>query len=130
MGEIDYSEIDVSDINIPGVDAEGGSALYGEEMDIYVPVLQSFVDNIPAAVDKLRVVSEANLKEYATAVHGLKGSCAGIGAEAVRAMALDLETKSKAGDLSGVLAQNAALIERTEKLIKDIGAWLGGLQGS
>ena len=129
MDEIDYSEIDVSDINIPGVDAEVGSALYGEEMDIYIPVMQSFVDNIPAAVNKLRGVTEATLKEYATAVHGLKGSCAGIGAETVRAMAYDLEMKSKAGDLAGVVAQNDALIALTEKLIFDLKTWLDGLNG-
>jgi HPt (histidine-containing phosphotransfer) domain-containing protein len=124
-GEI--PEIDVSDIVIPGLDAERGNSLYGGEMDIYLSVLQSFVRNIPAAIEKLRTVSAETLPQYATAVHGLKGSCASIGAEGVRERAYDLEMKSKAGDLDAVQGQNGALLKETEQLVKDIQAWLDKL---
>jgi HPt (histidine-containing phosphotransfer) domain-containing protein len=129
MNEYDdeIPDIDVSDIVIPGVDAEVGSSLYGGEMDIYLSVLRSFVGSIPAAVEKLRTVSAETLPQYATVVHGLKGSCASIAAEEVREKAYDLEKKAKAGDLGGVLAQNEALLKETEQLIKDIQVWLDGL---
>jgi HPt (histidine-containing phosphotransfer) domain-containing protein len=120
-------EIDVSDINIPGVDAELGSSLYGGEMDIYVAVLRSFTVNIPTTIEKLRNVSSETIAQYATAVHGLKGSCASIAAEAARENAYDLEKKAKAGDLAGVLAKNDALLKETEQLVKDIIAWLDRL---
>jgi HPt (histidine-containing phosphotransfer) domain-containing protein len=122
--EDDLSDLDPEDIKIPGVDAESGSSLYGGEMDIYVSALQSFANNIPTAIERLRNVSEATLGEYATNVHGLKGSCSSIGAESVRVKAYDLEMKSKAGDLSGVLAKNDELLKEAEQLVKDIKTWL------
>jgi HPt (histidine-containing phosphotransfer) domain-containing protein len=120
----DAPEIDVSDINISGVDAEMGSSLYGGEMDIYLSVLQSFVTHTPAAIDSLRAVSAATLPAYATNVHGLKGSCASIGAESVREKAYYLEMRSKANDLEEVLSKNEALITEAEQLVKNIQAWL------
>ncbi|MDR0312506.1 MAG: Hpt domain-containing protein [Treponema sp.] len=116
-------EMDVSDIVIPGVDAELGCTLCGGELDIFVSALWSFVINIPVTIEKLRTVSEETLSQYLTIVHGLKGSCASIGAEDVRKKAYDLEMKSKAGNLDAVLTLNKALIEEVEHLIKDIQAW-------
>jgi HPt (histidine-containing phosphotransfer) domain-containing protein len=126
MGKLDGEnpEIDVSDINIPGVDAGLGSSLYGGEMDIYMAVLRSFTANIPETINKLKNVSEETLPQYATVVHGLKGSCASIAAELIKEKAYDLEKKAKAGDLGGVLAQNETLLKETEQLVKDILAWL------
>jgi HPt (histidine-containing phosphotransfer) domain-containing protein len=123
-------DLDPEDIKIPGVDAVMGSDLYGGEMDIYVSAMRSFVANIPAAIDRLRSVSQETLGEYATNVHGLKGSCSSIGAESVRVKAYELEMKSKAGDLSTVLAKNDALLTEAEQLIKDIKAWLDGLDAN
>jgi HPt (histidine-containing phosphotransfer) domain-containing protein len=120
----DDSDIDVSDINIPGVDAELGSSLYGGEMDIYISILRSFTANIPGTLEKLKNVSEETLPQYATAVHGLKGSCSSIAAEQVKEKAFDLEKKAKAGDLSGVLALNEDLLKETEQLVNNILAWL------
>jgi HPt (histidine-containing phosphotransfer) domain-containing protein len=117
-------DIDISDIVIPGVDAELGNSLCGGELDIFVSALKSFVNNVPDALEKLRSVSAETLPKYATAVHGLKGTCACIGAEELRKKALDLEMKSKAGDLNGVLALNETLVKETEKLVKDIQIWL------
>ena len=117
-------DIDASDIDIPGIDAELGSDIYGGEMDIYIGALRSFAANIPAAVDKLNHVSEETLHLYATTVHGLKGSCATIGAEEIRERAYDLEIKAKAGDVSGILALNEGLVDDVKKLIGDIQACL------
>jgi HPt (histidine-containing phosphotransfer) domain-containing protein len=121
-------EIEVSDIVILGVDAETGSFLYGGEMDIYLSVLKSFAGSIPDAIEKLRTVTAETLPQYATVVHGLKGSCASIGAEKVREKAYELEVKSKAGDLDGVLALNGALLKEAEQLVKDIQAWLDSIK--
>jgi HPt (histidine-containing phosphotransfer) domain-containing protein len=117
-------DIDISDIVIPGVDAELGSSLCGGELDIFITGLRWFAANIPVAIERLRTVSAETLPLYATNVHGLKSSCAIIGAEEVRKKAYDLEMKSKAGDLGGVLAHNGTLLKETEQLIKDIQAWL------
>jgi HPt (histidine-containing phosphotransfer) domain-containing protein len=118
------AEMDPSEIVIPGIDANLGSNLYGGEMDIYVSILRSFTSSIPATIEKLRNVSEGTLAKYATAVHGLKGSCASIAAEVTREKAFDLEKKAKAGDISGVLAQNEEMLKEAEQLVRDIQTWL------
>jgi HPt (histidine-containing phosphotransfer) domain-containing protein len=128
--DANLAEIDPSDIVIPGIDANLGSSLYGGEMDIYVSILRSFTSSIPATIEKLRNVSEGTLPQYATAVHGLKGSCASIAAEVTREKAFDLEKKAKAGDISGVLARNEEMLKEAEQLVTDIQAWLSKISQS
>jgi HPt (histidine-containing phosphotransfer) domain-containing protein len=111
-------------INIPGVNAETGILLYGGDKNIYLSILRSFAVNTPGILDALRVVSRETLPDYIINVHGLKGSCAGIGAEEVREEASNLETISRAGDLDKVLAQNDKLIKDTETIIANVKAWL------
>jgi HPt (histidine-containing phosphotransfer) domain-containing protein len=64
------------------------------------------------------------LHDYVIAVHGLKGTSAGIGAETIREAAMKLETMSRAGDLDGVLAQNDRLIEDAQTGVAAIKTWL------
>jgi CheY-like chemotaxis protein len=111
-------------IVIQGVDAEKGLSLYGGEADIYLPLLRSYVSNTPKTLEKLRAPTGETLPDYVISVHGLKGASAGIGAEAIREAALDLESKSRAGDLAGVLAQNDELIKNTENVVANVKAWL------
>jgi len=127
MVEFDGIDIVAADIKIPGVDALLGSALYDGEMEIYLAVLQAFMESIPAVIDKLRNVSEADLGNYANVVHGFCGSCASIGAEQLRERAFVLEKKSKAGDFSGIPALNYALIKNASTLVSDIEAFLTSL---
>ncbi|MDR2730252.1 MAG: Hpt domain-containing protein, partial [Treponema sp.] len=103
---------------------EKGLSLYAGETKVYLPLLRSYTANTPGILDKLRNVSAQTLPAYVITVHGLKGTSAGIGAEAIREAALDLETKSRAGDLQGVLARNDRLIADAETVVANIKAWL------
>jgi len=118
------TEVKKMDIKIPGIDAETGLALYNGEADIYLAVLRSFVPNAYKTIEKLRAVSEETLTDYIVNVHGLKGISSGIGAEKVRASALELELEAKAGNLAGILAKNDALLKEAGDLAADIQAWL------
>jgi HPt (histidine-containing phosphotransfer) domain-containing protein len=93
-------------------------------MNIYLPLLRSYAANTPDVLDKLRTVSAETLSDYVITVHGLKGTSAGIGAEAIREAAFNLETMSRAADLDGVLAQNGKLITDTETVVASVKAWL------
>jgi len=111
-------------IEIPGVDTKKGLNLYVGDTKVYIPLLRSYVTNTPKLLDKLRDVTEENLSSYVINIHGLKGTSAGIGAEAIREAALKLETISRAGDLKGVLARNGKLIKDTEVIVANVKAWL------
>jgi signal transduction histidine kinase/CheY-like chemotaxis protein len=111
-------------IEIPGVDSKRGLSFYGGEIDIYLSILRSFVVNAPKVLDKLRNVSAETLPGYVIHVHGLKGACANIGAEGIRAAALELETMSRAGNLNWVLEHNDSLIKDTETIVTNVTMWL------
>jgi len=111
-------------IEIPGVDTEKGLSLYGGARKIYLPMLRSYASNTPKVLEKLRLVSEENLHDYVITVHGLKGTSAALGAEQIRAQALELENLSRAGDLQGVLAKNDKLIADTGIIVSSVQEWL------
>jgi len=111
-------------INIPGVDTAKGLSLYDGEQDIYLEILRSYVSTAPAAIEKIRTVTEETLSEYTLNIHGIKGACASIGAEALREAALNLETMSRAGNLQGVIAENESFIKNAESVITNVVSWL------
>ena len=109
---------------IPGLDVKKGLGLYGGDTDIYIPILRSYAQNTPELLENLKNVSMESLPQYAINVHGLKGASASIGAEDIRKRGLDLELRSKAGDLSGVLELNDMFLRDTGILIENITNWL------
>jgi PAS domain S-box-containing protein len=119
----DKNEEDLA-INIPGVDTKKGIFFYGGDMDIYLPLLRSYISNTPEVLKKLKTVSKETLSSYVITVHGLKGTSASIGAEQIREAALNLEDMARAGNLDEVLAGNGSLIHETEIIVANIKAWL------
>jgi HPt (histidine-containing phosphotransfer) domain-containing protein len=116
-------------IQIAGIDEGKVMDLYDSDMEIYLPVLRSCLSVIPAALEKMRSVSAETLAEYRSSVHGVKSTSDSIGAQEARKMAAELETFVRAGDLSGVLSKNEALISYVDKLISNIRIWLDQLDG-
>jgi CheY-like chemotaxis protein/two-component sensor histidine kinase len=111
-------------IDIPGVDKERVKQIYGEKFKIFLNVLRSYLDVVPAALEKMSKVSQETLPSYVTSVHGVKSVSDSIGAEEARKMALELEMMGKAGDLKGILAKNDTLIKYVKELIVNIEKYL------
>jgi HPt (histidine-containing phosphotransfer) domain-containing protein len=101
--------------------------LYDGNMEIFLPVLRSYLSVIPAALEKMRSVSPETLVEYKVKVHGVKSTSESIGAMEARRMAVELEALAKAGDLPGVLAKNEALLRHVDELLGNIQQWLARL---
>jgi len=112
------------DLYISGVDTDKGLSYYGDELDIYLPLLRSYVSNTPSSIEKLRTVTPETLSEYAIVIHGIKGTSASIGAETTMEAAFNLEKLAKAGDFSGVMANNELFIKNTEMLLANAKKWL------
>ncbi|MDR1978980.1 MAG: response regulator [Synergistaceae bacterium] len=108
---------------IDGLDLKSGVRRYGGE-DPYMQILRSYLKHTPDLLEKLRDVSEATLPEYATTVHGLKGSSYGVHANRLGKRAEALESAAKSGDLATVNAGNEGLIEDAYRLLSDIGVLL------
>jgi CheY-like chemotaxis protein len=115
---------DETEIYIPGVDTTKRISLYSGKTDTYLPILRSFVFNTPGILNKLKAVTPETLPDYIITVHGLKGTSAGIGAQAISDAALNLETLARAGDFPGIKARNDSLIHDTQTIVAAVKSWL------
>jgi HPt (histidine-containing phosphotransfer) domain-containing protein len=111
-------------LNIKGVDEDTFNSLFDGDEALFASVLETFIEKTPSVLGKLASVSKETLHDYATTVHGFKGACANICAEEARKKALKLETMSKDGDLSGVLAENGSFLKYVEDLMGNLQNWI------
>jgi HPt (histidine-containing phosphotransfer) domain-containing protein len=113
-----------NDNEIDGLDMKAGiERVVGNEA-IYREILKIYIETTPPVLDELRQPTAETLKNYAVAIHGIKGSSLNIGAEKVGKMAAALEMSAKAGNLEAVLADNETFIKTTEKLLADMELFL------
>ena len=111
-------------IEITGLNTDSGLEFCDEDMDTYLRFLNLYISDMPEVLDKMRVVSQETLFDYAISAHSIKGNSRTIGAQEASKTAMQLEKKAKSGDLAGVLSQNDAFIESIENLITNIKNWL------
>jgi CheY-like chemotaxis protein len=103
--------------SIEGVDLVSGMNRFNNKAEVYLKILTTFVSSMPSMLDKLREVTEANLPDYAILVHGVKGSCYGVGVDKVGKMAEALEFAAKAGDLQQVQEGTGLFIKEAEQML-------------
>jgi CheY-like chemotaxis protein len=106
--------------DVPGLNTGRGLAIFDGDPDTYLSALRSFTKNVPEMLDKLRIVTEENLPEYAITVHALKSISGWIFADGIQAKAADLEALAKEGDFAGVTTLNGALLGETENFINEL----------
>ena len=118
--EPENSENSESEIKIPGINSAKALSLFGGETNLLVEALCSFAANTPPILERLGNIDEKHIAEYAVVVHGLKGSCANIGAEVLREKAFHLETCANNGDIAEILDKNDDLLQNAELLVENI----------
>jgi CheY-like chemotaxis protein len=106
------------ELRLEGVDLASGVQRY-EGKDEYLQILRSYALHTAELLDRLRNPA-GELKDYAVAIHGLKGASYGICANKVGEMAGYLENAAKRGDFEAVREKNGFLIEMAESLISDL----------
>jgi CheY-like chemotaxis protein/nitrogen-specific signal transduction histidine kinase len=104
---------------VEGVDmAEGLERLAGDP-SLFIEVIEAFVRFTPKVLDSLRAGPQENtLKDYAVAVHGIKGSCYNIGAQVVGRLAERQESAAKSGDLMETLAGHPKFMSQSDQLLR------------
>jgi len=107
---------------IDGLDVAKGISISGGSVEYYIETLAIFhedgLDRIKALNDCL---SGGDLPLYATYVHALKSSSAGVGAGELSGRAAALEEFAGHGELNMVKARNAEFIAALEQLLGNIG---------
>jgi HPt (histidine-containing phosphotransfer) domain-containing protein len=111
---------DAIPFSLPGLDIERGLDLYDGDTEDYISAMYSFVKNVPEIINKLRVITQENLSEYAINVHSIKSISSWICAESIRAEAADLEALAKAGKLTEALARNDKFLKDADNFVKDL----------
>jgi HPt (histidine-containing phosphotransfer) domain-containing protein len=88
----------------------------------YLDSLQSFAKHTPDLLEELK--QEDAITQYAITVHGIKGSCFGVGAESLGEKAAELEKQAKAGNKAYIVAHSDEFIDSGKRLIENLQAVL------
>jgi len=109
---------------LPGVNITAGLALYDNSMEMLEYAFQSYLQNVPDVVEKMRGLTPETLSDYATLIHAIKGNSACIGAEVLAKQAQIIEDMAKNGDYNGVYEKNAPFINDALELLNNVELWL------
>ena len=110
----------IPDKGIAGIDIKKGLMLFNGDKDAYLTVLRSYAKNTPSLLEASEEADPDNLMDYATIVHGIKGSSRAICAEETAGLAEALENAANAGDYDYIIANNTKLVETVRKLISEL----------
>ncbi len=109
------------ELAIDGVDAAKALEHFHGDTAVLADVLRSYALNTPPLLENLaQYLAAGNLEEYATVVHGIKGSTYAIMADKAGALAEELEAAALAGAHEVVEAQHAFFEHTILALLKDI----------
>ncbi|MDR2199740.1 MAG: response regulator [Deltaproteobacteria bacterium] len=117
----------LSGVEIAGLDVQTGIKRYGKE-EKYIKILKSYVLHTTKLLETIKATAGSSFKDYAIAVHGLKGSSYGISANLVGDIAGKLEIMAKEGKSDNFADTHISLLDKTGKLISDINAVLTKLE--
>ena len=108
------------DKGVPGINIEKGLTRFYGDKSAFVDVMRSYAKNTPPLLAVAHEVRKNDLENYATVVHGIKGSSGGICADEAAGLAEALEKAAVNEDFDYILTHNANLIKTVQRLISDI----------
>ncbi|MDR0350733.1 MAG: response regulator [Coriobacteriales bacterium] len=109
---------------IEGMDMARCLGQFGGDVAVAMEVLASFAANTEFLLERMEAGLTSDLAEYAVVVHGIKGSCCGVYANALCREAEALEHAARAGQAQVVAERNAAFIADTRALLANVAAVL------
>ncbi len=108
---------------VPVFDRDAFLSRVGDDEDLAREVLEVFVNDVPQQIRRLYEALESGEASVAQRVaHTIKGASANVSAEALRALATEMESAAQAGDLDAVRARAASLEPQLDALRNALGA--------
>ena len=119
-------------LSAPPVDL--AQALHGadNDKDVLEEVVQVFLADAPACFDKLRTaISLGEARQTESTAHALKGALGAVGATTAHALAVELETMARTGELEGAMATLHHLDDELQRLFAFFAepGWLNCIEG-
>ena len=112
-------------MQIANVNTENGIARSGGMKDIYLEILESFLeDGNERKTDLKQSLESENLSSYEIHAHGIKSALYIIGADEMSQTASDLEMAAKRGDIEFIKANNDTFVESLSTLVEDVQQFL------
>jgi HPt (histidine-containing phosphotransfer) domain-containing protein len=115
------------DAVIPGLNIAEGLARICNDEESYLHILRTYVTHITNFIETARKEACGNLHEYRIAVHGIKGSCRGIGADELGLRAEELETAAKRKDIPFIQNNTGSFLLSVENFRAGMAAFIGNL---
>ena len=109
-------------LNIKGLNKNEGLARLDDDEELYFKVLNSYMIHTPKYLENIRNYSDINA--FRIAVHTMKGSGKGIGANELGVMAEKMENAALNNDLSYIEANVKEFIIVVEDLISSIASFI------
>ena len=117
--------VSVSDWRIDGLDIRKCLEHFENDEELFVGILQTFVEVTPELIEKAVTFDEENPSEYHIAMHSIKGSCRNIVAQSLADRAERLEKSAKSGDSDYIRLNNDEFLDDLGRFIADLEKTLG-----
>ncbi len=85
-----------------GISIADGLEYSGESMDVYLELMDMFLNNVSKQEMMEQLIVDCDIKNYSIEVHGLKGNARMLGANRLADIAYEHEKQGKAGNLEYV----------------------------
>jgi CheY-like chemotaxis protein len=118
------SDVSLQPLVIPGVNVQYGITMTGGTLTLYRQVLALFRKDAEKRLPMFQTMPDAEtLSSFVTQVHALKSASASLGAAEISALAAELETAGKAGDLAFIRKNLSGFTRQLAELVEGIRAW-------
>jgi signal transduction histidine kinase/AmiR/NasT family two-component response regulator len=111
---------------IPGINIEAGLERFGHNREMYLKILVSFAVNMGEHLGRIRTFTEEDIEPYTITIHGIKGSCYGVAANAAGKMAEELEVAARKRNIAFIRSGHDDFIAAMDRLLAEMNAVLSG----
>jgi signal transduction histidine kinase/DNA-binding response OmpR family regulator/ABC-type amino acid transport substrate-binding protein len=124
-------DVELAELVIDGLDIDKGVERFSGDKTAYIQVLRSYAANTRPLIHKMaEYLLAENLRDYAIAAHGIKGSSYGICANEIGKAAEELEIAAKSGNIEAVENLHSPFGRIAETLLDNISSLIASIDAA